>query len=185
MEELPVERTFLYMEPGPIVFITTNDGSKDNVMCISWNMVTSFKCTFAIMTGPWNYSWKALVEQRECVIGIVTVDLIDPLLKVGTCSGRDTDKFSQINLTPVPSKHVRAPSIRECYVNIECKVTAVLEEHHLVLLKAVGAHIDNNRKETRKLHAVGDGKFIVDGETFDRYEDMPTQVPKSVGGMGY
>src|SRR3546814_3496482 len=60
-----------------VVLITTNDGQRNNVMTITWTMVMDFSATFAVTTGPWNHSYRALVERRECVIAIPTVDMID------------------------------------------------------------------------------------------------------------
>jgi len=63
-------------------------------MTISWTMVMGFTPIFAMTTGPWNYSYAALLKTKECVISIPTVDLIDRVIGVGTCSGADTDKFA-------------------------------------------------------------------------------------------
>jgi flavin reductase (DIM6/NTAB) family NADH-FMN oxidoreductase RutF len=103
MKRMQISRAFTLMEPGPVVFITTNDGEKNNIMTISWTMVVDFTPVFAITTGPWNYSYTALRKARECVIAIPTVDLIDEVVGVGTCSGADTDKFEKFGLTPVKS----------------------------------------------------------------------------------
>lgn len=70
------------------------DGQKNNIMTISWTMVMGFTPIFAMTTGPWNYSYAALLKTKECVISIPTVDLIDRVIGVGTCSGADTDKFA-------------------------------------------------------------------------------------------
>ena len=40
------------MESGPVILVTTNDGEKNNIMTISWNMVMDFTPLFAITTGP-------------------------------------------------------------------------------------------------------------------------------------
>ncbi len=87
MKTLPLGRAFTLIEPGPLVLVTTNDGRKDNVMTITWTMVTGFSASFAITTGPWNHSYAALQETRECVIAVPTVDMIDIAIGVGTCSG--------------------------------------------------------------------------------------------------
>ena len=99
MRKLALNRAFTLIEPGPVVLVTTYDGKKNNVMTISWTMVLDFTTQFAITTGPWNYSYTALQETRECVISIPTVDLIDTVVGVGTCSGADTDKFAKFELT--------------------------------------------------------------------------------------
>ena len=99
MKKLDLSKAFTLMESGPVVLITTNDGKKDNVMTISWTMVVDFTPVFAITTGPWNHSYAALRKSRECVIAIPTVDLIDRVVGIGTCSGTDTNKFEKFGLT--------------------------------------------------------------------------------------
>jgi len=180
MEKMQIAKAFTLMEPGPVVFITTNDGEKSNIMTISWTMVMDFTPIFAITTGAWNYSYTALQESCECVIAIPTVEMIDQVVGVGTCSGVDTDKFEKFGLTPVKGEMVRAPLIKECLANIECKVVDIVEEHNIVVLEGIAAYFDSSRKEKRTLHAVGDGTFIVDGEKLDRKEMMRSKLPDGV-----
>ena len=180
MKTLPLSRAFTLIEPGPVVLVATNDGRQDNVMTISWTMVLDFSAMFAITTGPWNYSYAALRDTKECVIAIPTVDLIDTAVGVGTCSGQDTDKFEKFGLTRAKAKHVRAPLIRECLANIECRVVEIIERHSIVVLEGIAAYFDNERAEQRMIHAVGDGTFIVDGRKFDRKEMMRSKLPSGL-----
>jgi len=180
MRELKLSRAFTLMESGPVVLVTTHDGKKDNIMTISWTMVMDFTPLFAMTTGEWNHSFAALRKNRECVIAIPTVDMLDKVVGIGTCSGADTDKFSRFRLTPVRGKVVRPPLIKECLANIECKVIDIVNKHDIVVLEAVAAHIDPARKERRTLHAVGDGTFIVDGRKIDRRKMMASKIPYGV-----
>jgi flavin reductase (DIM6/NTAB) family NADH-FMN oxidoreductase RutF len=180
MKEMQLSRAFTLMESGPVVLVTTSDGKKNNIMTISWTMVMDFTPIFAITTGPWNYSFAALRKSKECVISIPTVDMIDKIVGVGTCSGADTDKFEKFKLTPVKGKHVRAPLIKECLANIECKVIDIVKKHNIVVLEGVAAYFDNSRKEKRTVHAVGDGTFIVDGRKLDRKKMMWAKLPAGV-----
>ena len=168
------------MESGPVVFITTNDGEKNNVMTISWTMVLGFTPIFAITTGPWNYSYTAIRKYRECVIAIPTVDLIDKVVGVGTCSGADTDKFEKFELTPVKGKHVRSPLIKECLANIECEIIDIVNKHNIVVLEGVTAYLDSSRKEKRTIHAIGDGTFVVDGRRLNRRKMMRSKIPDGI-----
>jgi flavin reductase (DIM6/NTAB) family NADH-FMN oxidoreductase RutF len=177
MKEMQISKAFTLMESGPVVLVTTSDGKKNNIMTISWTMVMDFTPIFAIATGPWNYSFAALRKSRECVISIPTVDMIDKIVGVGTCSGADTDKFEKFRLTPVKGKHVQAPLIKECLANIECKVIDIVKKHNIVVLEGVAAYFDNSRKEKRTIHAVGDGTFIVDGRKLNRKKMMRAKLP--------
>lgn len=180
MKNLPLSKAFTLIEPGPVVLVTTNDGHRDNVMTISWTMVLDFSASFALTTGPWNYSYAALEKTKECVIGVPTVDLLDTAIGVGTCSGRDVDKFERFGLTRVRGKHVRPPLIKDCIANIECRVVDIIERYNIVVLEGLAAYLDGSRKEKRRLHAIGDGTFVVDGRKFDRKEMMRSKLPDGI-----
>ena len=180
LQPMPINKAFTLMEAGPVVLITTNDGKKSNIMTISWTMVMDFTPVFALTTGAWNFSYAALKKTKECVIAIPTVDMLDKVVGVGTCSGADTDKFDKFRLTPVKGQHVNAPLIRECLANIECRVADIVSKHDIVVLEGVAAYYDDARKEKRTLHAVGDGTFIVDGRRLDRKEMMRSKLAPGV-----
>ncbi|TAL53441.1 flavin reductase family protein [Pandoraea sp.] len=180
MRQLELSKAFTLMESGPVILVTTHDGGQDNIMTISWTMVMDFTPVFAITTGEWNYSYAALRKHRECVIAIPTVDLLDKVVGIGTCSGVDTDKFAKFRLTRVPARHVKPPLIKECLANIECQVIDIVEKHNIVVLQAVAAYVDTTRKEKRVVHAVGDGTFIVDGRRLDRRKMMASKLPAGV-----
>ncbi len=182
MRTLKLSKAFTLIEPGPVMLVTTGDGARNNIMTISWSMVMDFTPRIAITTGEWNYSFRALRKTRECIIAIPTVDLLDQVVGIGTCSGADTDKFARFGLTPLPAKNVGAPLIKECLANIECRVVEIIRRHDIVVLDAVAAYVDTARKEKRTLHAVGDGTFIVDGRKLDRRRKMATRMPAGIRG---
>ncbi|MCG7852275.1 MAG: flavin reductase family protein [Methanosarcinaceae archaeon] len=180
MNKLKINKAFTLMESGPVVLVTTYNGKKNNVMTISWTMVLDFKPTFAITTGEWNYSFTALRKTKEYVISIPTVDMLNKVVGIGTCSGADTDKFEKFKLTPVKGREVKAPLIKECLANIECKVVDIVKKHNIVVLDAVAAYFDTSLKEKRTVHAVGDGTFIVDGRKLNRKKLMASKLPKGL-----
>ena len=177
MKKMRMGRAFTLMESGPVVLVTTNDGHRNNIMTISWTMVVHFTPVFAMTTGSWNHSFAALKKTRECVISIPTVDMLDKVVGVGTCSGADTDKFEKFKLTPLKGKHVKAPLRKECLANIECKGSDIGKDHNIVVFEGVAAYFDDSRKEKRTVHAVGDGTFIVDGRKLNRKEMMSSKLP--------
>ena len=180
MRRLKLSKAFTLVESGPVVLVTTRDGKKDNIMTISWTMVLDFTPRFAIATGAWNHSFAALRKTRQCVIAIPTVDLLDKVIGIGTCSGADTDKFAKFELTPMQAKLVRPALIKECLANIECRVIDIVGKYNIVVLEAVAAHIDTARKEERTVHAVGDGTFIADGRRIDRKKMMASKLPPGI-----
>ena len=180
MQTMKLSKAFTLIEPGPVVLVTTGDGRRNNVMTVSWTMVVDFTPRFAITTGEWNYSYRALSKTRECVIAIPTVDMLDAVVGIGTCSGTDTDKFARFGLTPLPGRVVKAPLIKECLANIECRVVEIIRRYDIVVLDAVAAHETRSKKDKRTLHAVGDGTFIVDGSRLTRRKQMAGKLPAGV-----
>lgn len=177
MRRMKLSRAFTLIEPGPVVLVTTHDSKRPNIMTLSWTMVVDFTPLFAFTTGPWNHSFAALKKTRECVIAIPAADMLDTVVGIGTCSGVDTDKFARFGLTPEPGKIVKAPLIKECLANIECKVIDLVGRHNIVVLEGVAAYMDTSRQERRMLHAVGDGTFVVDGRKLDRRKAMASKLP--------
>ncbi len=177
MRSLKLGKAFTLIESGPVILVTTNDGRKNNVMTISWTMVQDFTPKFVIVTGPWNYSYAALLKTKECVLAVPAVDMIDKIVGIGTCSGKETDKFEKFGLTPLKAKLVRAPLVKECLANIECCVVDVIEKHNLVILSGVAAYFDFSRKEKRMIHDIGDGTFVIDGRKIDRRNMMQSRLP--------
>lgn len=176
MKKMDIKKAFTLIEPGPVVLITTNDGVKNNIMTISWTMVVDFTPKFAITTGDWNYSYKALTKFKECVIAIPGVDLIDQIVGIGTSSGKDTDKFEKYGLTAKKGQNVNAPLIQECLANIECKVIDIIIEHDIIILEGIVAYYNSYRKNKQTIHAVGDGTFVIDGRKISRRKAMKSKL---------
>jgi flavin reductase (DIM6/NTAB) family NADH-FMN oxidoreductase RutF len=105
MNELPLSKAYRFIEPGPVVLVTTADEKRANLMTMSWHMVMDFTPLIGCIIGPWDYSFTALSTNRECVIAIPTVDLASKVVKIGNCSGDEIDKFNAFGLTDLPPKN--------------------------------------------------------------------------------
>jgi flavin reductase (DIM6/NTAB) family NADH-FMN oxidoreductase RutF len=180
MKELPLANAFMLMEPGPVTLVTTAVGRRKNIMTISWTLVMDFTPKLAFVTGPWNHSFHALMETRECVIAIPSVDMSETVVGIGTCSGADTNKFRKFGLTPLKAKAVKAPLIAECIANIECRVIDYVKKHDLFVLQGVRAWMDSEGHKRRTFHAVGDGTFVADGRRFSHRALMAEKLPPGV-----
>lgn len=180
MNALPLANAFMLIEPGPVTLITTAVGRRKNIMTISWTMVMDFTPKLAFVTGPWNHSYQALVETGECVIAIPSMDMSETAVKIGTCSGSDTDKFRKFGLTPAKAAVVKAPLIAECIANIECRVIDHVKRHDLFVLEGVRAWIEPDADKRKMFHAVGDGTFVADGRKFSHRALMFGKLPPGV-----
>ena len=170
----------MLLEPGPVVLVTTTDNDKYNIMTLSWTMVLDFTPRFAFMTGPWNYSYNALLKSKECVIAVPTADMSKTAVSIGSCSGADVDKFEKFKLTPLEAKYISAPLIKECYANIECRVVDHIKNHNIFIMDAVETWVNEKHKDKRFFHAIGDGRFIVDGKKINHRRIMADKLPEGV-----
>ena len=121
MRKLNLSKAFTLIEPGPVVLVTTNDGTKNNIMTISWTMVLDFTPAFALTTGEWNHSYAALRRTRQCVIAIPTVDMLDKAVGIGTSSGVTLGLAISIGgpLAPAPAPRGVCAGCRACASKFE------------------------------------------------------------------
>lgn len=121
--------------PLPVVMVSVADKEgKSNILTVAWaGTVCTNPPMVSISVRPERYSYHMLKETGEFVINLTTRDLAKATDYCGVRSGRDVDKWKEMNLTPVPSLEVKVPSIAESPVNIECRVHHVekLGSHHM------------------------------------------------------
>jgi flavin reductase (DIM6/NTAB) family NADH-FMN oxidoreductase RutF len=177
MKELPLAEVYRLIEPGPVVLLSTRSGQgRSNVMTMSWHtMVAVAPPTIACVVSSNDLSFFALRQTKECVIAIPDVGLAEKVVKVGNCSGRDTDKFATAWLTPLPAERVSAPLVAECFANLECRVvdTRLVDKYNLFVLEVLKAWVDPGRPKPKTIHHVGNGAFVVDGEVIHFESRMP------------
>jgi flavin reductase (DIM6/NTAB) family NADH-FMN oxidoreductase RutF len=77
------------------------------------------------------------------------------------------DKFERFGLTALPASRVKAPLVKECYANLECRVvdTQLVQHYNFFVLQVLKAWIDPARKNPRTVHHRGRGEFMVAGRT--------------------
>ena len=171
-KDFPVSNIRRFLEPGPIVLVSSAWKGRANIMTMGWHMVMEFEPSL-IGCYIWdaNHSFDMIRKSRECVINIPTVELAGAVVGIGNCSGREVDKFTKFKLTPLPGEKVDAPLIRECYANFECRLidSSLIKKYSLFVLEVVKAHAPTKPKFPRTLHYRGDGLFMIAGPTMSRY----------------
>ncbi|MBI9096909.1 MAG: flavin reductase family protein [Spirochaetaceae bacterium] len=130
--------------PVPAVMVSCgNQTDGYNIITIAW---TGTICTDPAMAyisvRPDRYSYDIIKKNGDFVINLTTKDLARATDWCGVKSGRDYDKFKEMNLTPIAATKVRSPLIEECPLNIECKVTEIKElgSHHMFLAEVVAVN---------------------------------------------
>lgn len=132
--------------PLPAVMVScVRPGEKPNIITVAWAGTTcSSPAMVSISVRPDRYSYDIIRETGEFVINLTTERLAHAADYCGVRSGRDVDKFKEMNLTPRQSVHVAAPFIEESPVNIECRTKQILElgSHHMFVAEVLGVNVD-------------------------------------------
>ena len=124
------------MRHGGVLCTVVDKAGQQNLLTLGWGQVGPFyhgHPVLIIAVTPLRYSWRFLKEVPEFVIAVPDASLKEAVSLCGTRSGRDVDKFDAAGLTPVESAHVKAPSILECPINVECRIYARIAPPHMLL----------------------------------------------------
>ena len=151
--------------PLPVVMVSVADKEgKSNILTVAWaGTVCTNPPMVSISVRPERYSYHMLKETGEFAINLPTRDLAKATDNCGERSGRDVDKWKEMNLTPVPSLEVKVPSIAESPVNIECRVHHVEElgSHHMFGAEVVAVQVDDAYLDEKKSFHLSQAKPIV------------------------
>lgn len=122
-KDFPVEKVRRFLEPGPIVLVSSAHKEGRNIMTMGWHMVMmDAPSLIGCFIWDQNHSFELVRRSKECVINVPTVDLAKTVVRIGNSHGPKPDKFDEFNLTAVEASKVSAPMIAECYANFECKL---------------------------------------------------------------
>jgi flavin reductase (DIM6/NTAB) family NADH-FMN oxidoreductase RutF len=163
-QDLPVSQIRRFLEPGPIVLVSSAWKGKTNIMTMGWHTVMEFEPS-RIGCYIWteNHSFGLIRASRQCAINIPTYDLIKEAIGIGNCSGANINKFAKFALTPLPAERIAAPLIKECYANFECRLVDYLARYSFFVFEVEKAHLARAPKYPRTFHYRGDGVFMVSG----------------------
>ncbi|MBB5047322.1 flavin reductase (DIM6/NTAB) family NADH-FMN oxidoreductase RutF [Rhodopseudomonas rhenobacensis] len=169
--DFPVSQVRRYLEPGPIVLVSSARGNERNIMTMGWHTVMEFTPSLigCVISGG-NHSFGLIRESGECVINLPTTKLTDIVVGIGNTSGADIDKFEHFGLTAEPATRVKAPLIAECHANFECKLAddGLVDKYNFFIFEVVKAHVATSPKHPQTLHYEGDGVFMVSGKIISR-----------------
>ena len=165
-KNFPIEKTRRFLEPGPIVLVSSAHKSERNIMTMGWHMMMDYT-TVGCFIWDQNHSYNLIRRSKQCVINIPTFDMIDKVIGIGNSCGQDTDKFEKFKLTPIDATKVKAPLIEECFANFECKLidSSLINRYSLFVFEVVKAHVATSPKYPKTVHYRGDGVFMISGKS--------------------
>jgi flavin reductase (DIM6/NTAB) family NADH-FMN oxidoreductase RutF len=168
--DFPVHEIRRFMEPGPIVLVSSAHKGERNIMTMGWHMVMEFSPSLVgCLISSGNHSHGLVRQSGECVINVPEVGIARKVVGIGNCSGAQVDKFKKFKLTPAEAEEVEAPLIAECYANLECKLVddVLVDKYNVFIFEVVKAHAPAAPKYPKTIHYRGDGMFMVAGRSLN------------------
>jgi flavin reductase (DIM6/NTAB) family NADH-FMN oxidoreductase RutF len=133
--------------PLPAVMVSVGAEPEEyNIITIAWTgTICSDPPLCYISVRPGRHSHALLKKYGEFVINLTTRDLAYATDWCGVRSGRQHRKFEAAGLTPGKAHVVKAPTIEEAPVNIECRVKEVISlgTHDMFLSEVVNVIADD------------------------------------------
>ncbi len=167
--------------PIPAVMVSCQrQGEKPNIITVAWaGNVCSSPAMLSISVRKDRFSHSIIKETGEFVVNLTNAELARATDWCGVRSGRDFDKFKEMNLTPQKSQKISAPGIEESPVNIECRVKEVLElgSHDMFVAEVVCVTVDDQYMDEKgkfDLRAAGlvaysHGEYFTLGEKIGKF----------------
>lgn len=114
------------LAPIPAVLVSCGNMEESNIITIAWTGVISSEPPLVYVSiRQARHSYEIIKKTGEFVINIPDENLVWETDYCGTKSGKDVDKFKEAHLTKEASKYVKAPSIAECPISLECKLKEI------------------------------------------------------------
>lgn len=174
--------TLIY--PLPAVMVSCGSSPEEyNILTLSWvGTICTNPPMCYISVRPERHSYEILRRDMEFVINITTKELAYATDWCGVKSGRDFDKFKEMNLTPGRASVVRAPVIEESPLNIECRVKEILSlgSHDMFIADVVNVKADEQYIDSET------GKFSLENAQPIAYSHgQYYEMGDGLGGFGW
>jgi flavin reductase (DIM6/NTAB) family NADH-FMN oxidoreductase RutF len=164
--DFPVSDIRRYLEPGPVVLVSSRWREKTNIMTMGWHTVMEFSPSLVgCIISSGNHSFEMIRDSNQCVINVPTADIATTVVKIGNCSGGSVDKFKKFRLHAEDAEEIEAPLIAECPVSLECRLVddALVDKYNFFIFEVVKAHAAPAPKNPKTIHYRGNGDFMVAG----------------------
>ena len=117
------------------ILVNTKNGNKLNTMTVSWGQIGREweKFVFTIYIRHTRFTHEQIEASKEFTISIPLERTTQIAKAIGFCgyrNGKNIDKFTECNLTPVNGLEVHSPAIKEIPLTLECKVIYKQEQEH-------------------------------------------------------
>ena len=169
----------LYPVPAVLIGCRDKEG-RDNLMTAAWaGTICSDPVMVSVSIRGERYSHHIIENTGEFTISLTNRQLARATDFCGVRSGRNTDKFAEMKLTPLESTMISAPGVAQSPVVLECKVKEILRlgSHDMFIAEVVnvsvdGQYLDDNGKlelERADLIAYSHGVYFALGDKIGKF----------------
>lgn len=138
---------YVHCFPAPAILIGCGTVEKPNLITCSWfGTVCSEPPQVSVSIRENRFSFPLVSESGEFTANIPKISNLEWVEYCGTKSGRETNKFADLGLTPVPCPPLKtAPMIAECPITLACKVKHELSlgSHNIFIAEVAAIHCDD------------------------------------------
>ena len=115
--------------PLPAILVSCGSSPEEwNVFTASWTgTICSDPAMCYVSIRPERHSYDIVKRNMEFTLNLTTVELAKATDWCGVRSGRDYNKFEEMNITPIKGVKVNAPYIDESPIAIECRVKDIIK----------------------------------------------------------
>jgi flavin reductase (DIM6/NTAB) family NADH-FMN oxidoreductase RutF len=177
--DFPVAGIRRFLEPGPIVLVSSAWKGERNIMTMGWHTVMEFTPSLVgCIISNANHSFGLIRKSKECVINIPALELEKQVVGIGNTTGAEIDKFEQFGLTPGKARKVGAPLIRDCFANLECRLAdgRMIGAYNFFIFEVVKAHAAPAPEYPRTMHYCGEGVFMLSGKHISRRRSFRPEI---------
>ena len=126
MDQEKLKKAFWLMPPRMVVLVSSVDSLGNENLAPHSEFVKLHTNELLVAVEKEHDTYKNILETKEFVVGLPSISIAKAISISGKPFPRGVSEFKHAGLTPVKSKVVKAPSIKECLANFECKLTKQL-----------------------------------------------------------
>lgn len=113
--------------PLPPALVTVGEGEEANVLTVAWTgILASTPPRTYVSIRPSRHSHAILKKQGEFVLHLPSADMAKAVDYAGIFTGAKVNKFAKCGFERVESETVAPPTIANCPMALECRVTEVI-----------------------------------------------------------
>jgi flavin reductase (DIM6/NTAB) family NADH-FMN oxidoreductase RutF len=168
------------LAPLPPMMVSCGDMEKPNIITVAWTgILNTIPPKTYISVRPQRYSYNLIKESGVFTINLTPTHLIRAADYCGMYTGAKVDKFAKCSLTPEAGINVSCPSIAECPISLECRVSDIvsLGTHDMFIADIVTVSVDEGLLDEKgklcleraKLAAFAHGEYYEVGKSIGKF----------------